>query len=56
MIQEMNRLRTSHEEAVKEMRAKAEIELKEKVDKLEEKRQKAVAEAEQVLEALLRLY
>ena len=46
MIQEMNRLRTSHEEAVKEMRAKAETELKEKVDKLEEKRQKAVAEAE----------
>ncbi len=38
------------------MRAKAETELKEKVDKLEEKRQKAVAEAEQVLKALLRLY
>lgn len=51
--EEMNRLRTTHEEAIKEVRNKAESELKEKVDKLEEKRQKAIAEAQQYESELL---
>jgi len=50
---EMNRLRNSHEEAIKEQRAKAETELKSQIDRLEEKRQKAVSEAQQYEQDLL---
>mmetsp|Transcript_11984 Transcript_11984/g.41344 ORF Transcript_11984/g.41344 Transcript_11984/m.41344 type:complete len:154 (-) Transcript_11984:3966-4427(-) len=51
--EEMQRLRSTHEEAMKELRAKAEAELKAQVNALEEKRQKAQMEAQQFEQQLL---
>mmetsp|Transcript_9863 Transcript_9863/g.19696 ORF Transcript_9863/g.19696 Transcript_9863/m.19696 type:complete len:1553 (+) Transcript_9863:169-4827(+) len=50
---EMTRMRTQHEAQVKEMREKAEADLKAQVDSLEEKRSKAQAEASKMEQELL---